>query len=66
MQERVRIFTFSSGTGSTVIEPRLEDNINEWLSQTEGRITHVTQSESERQGTAHTTIAIWYVPERDA
>jgi hypothetical protein len=63
MRERVRIFTFSSGTGATVIEPRLEDDINEWLSQTKGRITHISQSESERQGTAHTTIAIWYVRE---
>lgn len=64
MKDRVRTFTFSSGTGSTVIEPRLEDDINEWLSQLEGRITQITQSESERGGTAHTTIAIWYLPKK--
>lgn len=63
MRERVRVFTFCSGTGATVIEPRLEDDINQWLSQTKGRIVHVSQSESERSGTAHTTVAVWYVPD---
>jgi hypothetical protein len=62
MQDRVKIFTYSSGTGATVIESKLEDDLNAWLAQSEGRITRITQSESERQGTAHVTVAVWYVP----
>jgi hypothetical protein len=62
MKSRVRVFTYSSGTGSTVIENTLEDRINEWLKQVEGKILFVTQSESERKGTAHTTVSIWYEP----
>lgn len=65
MQERVHIFTYSSGTGATLIESKLEDDINQWLSHTRGRITHITQSESERQGTAHVTVAVWFVPDEE-
>lgn len=65
MKERVRIFTYSSGTGSTLIETTLEDHINEWLARIDGEIRFVTQSESERQKTAHVTVSVWYVP-RDA
>ena len=62
MKERVRIFTYCSGTGATVVETKLEDDLNDWLDKTDGRITHIQQSESERQGTAHVTVSIWYVP----
>jgi hypothetical protein len=66
MQERVRLFTYCSGTGATVVESKLQDDINAWLSHTHGRITHVTQSESERQGTAHVTVSVWYIPKEAA
>lgn len=62
MRERVKVFTHTSGTGATVIESPLEDHINEWLERADGQITHVTQSESERQGAAHITICVWYLP----
>jgi hypothetical protein len=65
MQERVKIFTFVSGHGETMVEPRHEDHINEWLAATHGRLLRVTQSESERAkaGGHHVTISLWYVPE---
>lgn len=63
MNERVKVFTYTSGTGSTVIESGLEDHVNDWLQQTNGKLLFVTQSESERQGAAHITVAIWYLPE---
>lgn len=62
MNCQVKIFTYSSGTGSTVIENTLEDRINKWLQQEQARILFVTQSESERSQTAHTTVSIWYEP----
>jgi hypothetical protein len=62
VNERVKIFMYASGTGSTVIETRLEDEINDWLSTRPGEIVRVTQSESERQRTAHITISVWYRP----
>lgn len=62
MRTRVKIFTYCSGTGSTLIESTLEDHINEWLRRVDGRVLFVTQSESERQKTAHTTVSIWYEP----
>src|SRR5262249_50243417 len=43
MQERVKIFTFVSGHGETVIEPRHEDHINQWLATAKGRLVHVSQ-----------------------
>ena len=64
MQERVKVFTFLSGHGETVIEPRHEDHINQWLSAIKGRLVQVSQSESERPGVGHhVTVCIWYVPE---
>lgn len=62
MKERVKVFTYASGTGATVIETALEDHINEFLKNVDGRLVNVTQSESERQGTAHVTLCVWYVP----
>jgi hypothetical protein len=64
MQERVKVFTFVSGHGETVVEPAHEDHINQWLSSVEGQVVEITQSESERAGTGHhVTICIWYIPE---
>ena len=64
MQERVRVFTYTSGTGSTVIQTTLEDHINEWLASARGRLVRVTQSESERpKAGPHVTVCVWYVPE---
>jgi len=63
MQERVKVFTYVSGTGATVVETTLEDHINEWLESVEGKLLNVTQSESERDSTAHVTICVWYSPE---
>lgn len=62
MNERVKIFTYTSGTGSTLIETTLEDHINEWLKAVPGKLLNVSQSESERQGAAHVTVCIWYAP----
>jgi hypothetical protein len=63
MQERVKLFTFVSGHGETILEPPNEDRINQWLATSEGRITHVSQSESERAGAGHhVTVCVWYVP----
>jgi hypothetical protein len=61
MKERMKVFTYVSGTGATVIETTLEDNINEWLESVDGQLLHVTQSESERQGAAHLTVCVWYI-----
>lgn len=63
MKERVKIFTYVSGTGATVIEPTLEDDINGWLAKVKGKLVSVTQSESERDGTAHLTVCVWYLPD---
>ena len=62
MREQVKVFTYVSGTGSTVIETSLEDHINEWLASVNGKLLNVSQSESERQGTAHVTVCVWYLP----
>ena len=62
MRERIKVFTYVSGTGSTVIETTLEDRINEWLASVNGKLLNVSQSESERQGTAHVTVCVWYLP----
>ncbi len=59
MRERVKVFTYVSGTGSTVIETPLEDHINEWLESVDGSLLNVSQSESERQGAAHITACVW-------
>lgn len=63
MQERVKVFTFISGHGATLLEPPLEDHINQWLAATNGRMVQVTQSESERTGVGHhVTVCVWYQP----
>jgi len=63
MNERVKMFTYISGSGATLIESPLEDDINEWLEQHEGEIVRVTQSESTRPNQGHhVTVCIWYVP----
>lgn len=64
MKERVKVFTYSLGTGATVIESKLEDHINDFLAQTKGTFVRATQSECERQGTAHVTVCVWYVPDQ--
>lgn len=63
MKERVKVFTFASGSGATLIESKLEDQINDFLAHTKGTFLRSTQSESERQGMAHVTVCIWYLPE---
>jgi hypothetical protein len=64
MRERVKVFTYTSGTGSTVIQTTLEDNINEWLARVPGRIVHLSQSESERpKAGPHVTVCVWYLPD---
>jgi hypothetical protein len=62
MQERVKVFTFVSGHGETVVEPPHEEHINQWLSTVKGRVVHVSQSESAR-GRAGRHVTIWYVPD---
>jgi hypothetical protein len=53
MKERVKIFTFVSGHGETLVESPHQEHINQWLGNTGGRIIRVTQSESERPGGGH-------------
>lgn len=62
MQERVKVFTYVSGTGTTAVESSLDDQVNEWLQRRDGQLVRVTQSESERQGATHITLCIWYRP----
>jgi hypothetical protein len=63
MSERVKVFTFLSGHGETVLEPRHEEHINQWLAAVPGELVRVTQSESERPGVGHhVTVCIWYIP----
>jgi len=64
MQERVKVFTFVSGHGETLVDSPHEEHINRWLSATAGRLVRVSQSESERTGAGHhITICLWYVPD---
>jgi hypothetical protein len=64
MQERVKVFTFLSGHGETLLDPPHEDHINQWLAAVKGEVVQVSQSESERAGAGHhVTICVWYVPE---
>lgn len=63
MSPRVRVFTYISGAGSTVIESTLEDQLNSWLESNPGEIVEITQSESERPGVGHhVTVCVWYLP----
>ncbi len=67
MNERVKIFTFVSGHGETLVEPRHEEHINQWLQSVNGRLVRMTQSESERTGVGHhVTICVWYTGEAPA
>jgi hypothetical protein len=44
-----------------MVQPPVEDHINEWLAATGGRLVRVTQSESERVGGGHhVTVCLWY------
>ena len=66
MQERVKVFTFVSGHGETVVD-RHESQINQWLQSTRGQVMEISQSESERAGAGHhVTICVWYVPDEAA
>ena len=63
MRTRVKVFTFVSGHGETMIEPPHEDRINQWLAGSNGDIVQVSQSESERPGLGHhVTVCVWYDP----
>jgi adenylylsulfate kinase-like enzyme len=63
MRERVKVFTYISGTGATVIESALEEQLNRWLEAVDGDVVRVTQSESERLKVGqHVTVCVWYVP----
>ena len=65
MDARIKMFTFVSGHGETVVEPPHEDHINQWLSTVNGRLLQVSQSESERGGAGHhVTVCVWYVSEK--
>jgi hypothetical protein len=67
MRERVKVFTFVSGHGETVVEPPHEDHINRWLATAQGRLLQVSQSESGRAGAGHhVTVCVWYIPEEPA
>jgi hypothetical protein len=67
MKERVRVFTYTSGTGSTLIQTSLEEHVNEWLAAANGRILSISQSESERPGAGpHVTLCVWYLPDESA
>jgi hypothetical protein len=64
MKEQVKVFTFLSGHGETVVQPPHEDHINQWLATARGRLVHVSQSESEHSGTGHhITVCVWFLPE---
>lgn len=63
MQERVRIFTDTSGAAPTAIKTHLEDEINNWLAATQGTFLQATQSESRGEKTSHLSIAVWYRPD---
>lgn len=66
MLVRVKVFTYIIGSGATLIESPLEDQVNEWLESVHGEIKHITQSESERPGAGHhVTLCVWYVPRAD-
>jgi hypothetical protein len=63
MGERVKVFTFVTGHGATLLEPPIEDQINQWLAGAGGRLLHVSQSESSRDADGHhVTLCVWYSP----
>jgi hypothetical protein len=64
MQERVKIFTFVSGHGETLLEPPNEEHINHWLASVKGQLVQITQSESPRASAGHhVTVCVWYMPD---
>lgn len=64
MHERMKMFTFLSGHGETLVEPPHEGHINQWLAEVEGEIIEITQSESAgANGDHHVTICVWYLPD---
>ncbi len=64
MKERVKVFTYTSGTGATVIQTALEEHINEWLAGVHGQIVRITPSEGGRpKAGPHVTVCVWYVPD---
>jgi hypothetical protein len=64
MSPRLKIFSFVSGHGETIVQPPHEDHINSWLSEMRGQLLHVSQSESEHGCTGHhVTLCVWYLPE---
>ncbi len=66
MRERVKVFTFVSGHGETMVGPSHEEHINQWLATTKGQIVQVSQSESVRTGVGHhVTACVWYVPDEE-
>ena len=67
MEARLKLFTFVSGHGETLVDPPTEDHINEWLATSKGKVVSVTKSESQRPGGGHhITVGIWYLPEAQA
>jgi hypothetical protein len=62
MHQRVKVFSFVTGHGETVLEPPLEEHVNNWLANLDGNVLRVSQSESERTSGHHVTLCIWYVP----
>ena len=63
MNEKVKVFTHITGHGETIVEPPLEERINEWLAATKGRLVSVSQSESEHPAAGHhLTVCVWYIP----
>jgi hypothetical protein len=63
----MKVFTFVSGHGETLLEPRHEEHINQWLTDVKGHVVHISQSESERMGAGHhVTVCVWYVPDEPA
>ncbi len=67
MRERIKIFTFVTGHGETVVDDPCEERIGRWLADNGGELVSVSQSESERPGGGHhVTICLWYLPEEDA
>jgi hypothetical protein len=65
MREGVKAFTFVTGHGETMVEPKHEDHINQWLSTANGELVNITQSESVRQGGGHhVTVCVWYMPDQ--
>ena len=66
MRERVKVFSFVSGHGETVVGSTQEDHINQWLASVEGKVVQVSQSESERPGIGqHITICVWYIADKE-